>query len=177
MKAYLANGLFSQADFLYNHFLATQLRDNFPDLRLYLPQENLEINDKTQYANSIQISRGDDDKLLDADFLIAVIDGNGDIDSGVACEIGKFAGFDINFLLRTGTRTRPIFALYTDSRQQGRDNYTKVDALIRDSVENQFPYRNLYVIGTIKDSGGAVYDNVDALIQGIKTHINRIKEG
>lgn len=169
MKCYLANGLFSQADFMYNEYIGKKLRDAFPDLELYIPQENEALNDKTGYANSIMISRGDDEELLTSDFMIAVIDGI-EIDSGVACEIGKFAGFDINTLLRNGIKPRPIFALYTDIRQQGRNNPKKINALLNDPAENQFLYRNLYVIGTIKDSGGKVVHNVDTLLDVIKDY-------
>lgn len=170
MKAYLANGLFSDSDFQYNNFLAMQLRTNFPDLELYLPQENAEINDKSSHATSIDITRADDEKLLDANFLVAVIDGV-EIDSGVACEIGKFAGFDINYMLRTGVKPRPIFALYTDIRQQGTNNIEKIKALVNGSFENPFVYRNLYVLGTIKDSGGTISTSVSDLIDSIGKYI------
>lgn len=162
MKAYLANDLFSEACRMYNGYIAMELRKSFPDLQLYLPQENLAINDKSAYAESIMISDGDDDKLLESDFMVAVIDG-ADIDSGVACEIGKFDGYNLG----QGYH-KPIFALFTDTRQQGRDNRKKIDALIEDATENQFPYRNLYVIGTIKLSGGQIATSVEQLIDNIK---------
>lgn len=172
MKAYLANGLFSQADFLYNMHIANILRTNFPDLSIYLPQENEAINDKTAYADSVTISRGDDEYLLDTNFMIAVIDGVA-IDEGVACEIGKYAGFDMAYQLLTGETPRPIFALFTDIRQQGRDNMEKLHALSKDAVENQFPYRNLYVIGTIKDTDGKVVPNIEELVESIRKYINK----
>jgi nucleoside 2-deoxyribosyltransferase len=170
MRAYLANSLFSEADRMYNDYIASKLRQAFPDLELYLPQENMSINDKSAYANSVQISRGDDDYLLTSDFMIAVIDGV-EIDSGVACEIGKYAGLDIPVQLRTGVKPRPIFALYTDTRQQGTDNHEKIFALTRHAVENQFLYRNLYVVGTIKDTGGTFSDSVDKMIEDIRKYI------
>lgn len=171
MKAYLANGLFSEADFMYNRYIAEKLREEFPELQLYVPQENDSINDKQSYANSIMVSRGDDEPLLESVFMIAVIDGV-EIDAGVSCEIGKFAGFDICHMLRTGERPRPIFALFTDIRQNGRDNMEKLHALTKDAVENQFPYRNLYVIGTIKDTDGKIVPNVAELIDAIRKYIN-----
>jgi nucleoside 2-deoxyribosyltransferase len=170
MRSYLANSLFSLADQAFNKHLVYCLRSCFPELELYAPQENEAINDKTAYANSVMISRGDDEYLLDSDFMIAVIDGV-EIDSGVACEIGKFAGFDINYQLRTGKNPRPIFALFTDCRQQGRDNMKKLHALSQDAVENQFPYRNLYVIGTIKDSGGCISSSIEQLVDNIGKYV------
>lgn len=173
-KVYLANSLFSQADIMFNEYLFGILNKEFSNVSFYLPQHNMAINDKNSYASSIMISRGDDEELLDSTFMIAVIDGNGDIDSGVACEIGKFSGFDISYQLQTGLKPRPIFALFTDSRQQGIDNMKKLHALSKEAVESQFPYRNLYVVGTIKDSGGSISTTVDGLIEEIKKYISTL---
>jgi nucleoside 2-deoxyribosyltransferase len=171
MKSYLANGLFSTADVIYNSIIVDRLRYEFEDLELYAPQENEAINDKQAYANSLMIRKGDDSFLLQSDFLIAVIDGV-EIDSGVACEIGKFAGYDMARNEILGTSYRPIFALFTDSRQQGRDNLQKINALIRNAVENQFPYRNLYVIGTVYESNGDVVPNIEELVSAIRKYIS-----
>lgn len=154
MKIYFANGLFSQADLMFNSYVAEKLRKNFNDLDLFLPQE-AEINDKNCYANSVMIADLDTSKLLDSDVLIAVIDG-AEIDSGVATEIGIFS-----------TTGKPIIALYTDIRQQGRNNSKKIDALIEDGTENQFMYKNLFTIGVIKKNG-VVVDSVDKIIEQVK---------
>lgn len=158
LKGYLANGLFSMGDRLLNSLLAKELRKNIEDLDLYVPQENDEINNKNLYADSVTIARADMEKLKESDFLIAVIDGV-EIDSGVAAEIGAFFMMD-----------KPIFALYTDIRQEGRDNRKKIEALIKNGSENQFMYRNLFVIGLIKKSGGGIYSNIDELIDEIKEY-------
>ena len=141
MKAYLANGLFSLGDRMVNEEIASQVRIRIPGLELYVPQENNSINNKSNYASSLEIEQADTEKLLESDVLIAVIDG-AEIDSGVAAEIGVFS-----------TTGRPIYALYTDVRQQGSNNQSKVSALVNDTTENQFFYRNLYVIGLIKKNG------------------------
>jgi len=39
MKAYFANGLFSQADFDFNAKLVARLREEFPKLDIYLPRK------------------------------------------------------------------------------------------------------------------------------------------
>lgn len=158
MKAYLANGLFGMGDRLANEYIAKEIRREISNIELYLPQENTEINDKTSYADSVTIAEADMERLKESEFLIAVIDGV-EIDSGVAAEIGAF------YMLN-----RPIFALYTDVRQQGRDNERKIHALIEDGVENQFMYRNLFVIGLIKKSDGGIYSNIEDLIDGIKKY-------
>ena len=83
--------MFGLGDRLVNELIAKELRELFNKhnltLDLYVPQENLAINDKNSYADSIMIADGDDAFLNESDFVIAVIDGV-EIDSGVACEIG-----------------------------------------------------------------------------------------
>lgn len=155
MKVYLANGLFSEADRMYNTHLAKLLRENIEHIDLYVPQENGEINDKNAYADSIMIAKADTDRLKESDILVAVIDGI-EIDAGVASEIGVF------YMLE-----KPIIAIYTDVRQQGRDNKRKIQALIEDGTENQFMYRNLYTIGLIKERGKIV-DNTNDLVKEVK---------
>lgn len=162
VKGYLANGLFNIGDRLVNEIIAKEVRDAIPNIDLYVPQENGDINDKNSYANSITIANADMERLVESDFLIAVVDGV-EIDSGVAAEIGAFY-----------VSGKPIFALYSDVRQQGRDNVNKINALIDDGTENQFMYRNLFVIGLIKKSGGEVYSTIDQLIEGVKYNSNRI---
>lgn len=160
-KGYLANGLFSMGDRLVNERVAKRLRDNMKDLHLYVPQENPLINDKSVFADSQMIAKADFQALSESDFLVAVIDGV-EIDSGVSAEIGIAYTLGI-----------PVFALYTDVRQFGRDNLKKISALIEDGTENQFMYRNLFVVGLIKDSGGGVSTtlaelefNVRSVIEG-----------
>lgn len=141
MKAYLANGLFSLGDRLVNEQLAASIREAVPGIELYVPQENDAINDKAAYADSLAIAQADLEMLQNSDVLVAVLDGV-EIDSGVAAEIGAFAMLN-----------RPIVGVFTDVRQQGRDNMMKIEALVRDGIENQFVYRNLFVIGLIKRTG------------------------
>ena len=162
MKAYLANGLFSESDQLYNKYLAAKIRDNFPNLDLYVPQENASLNDKSGYANSLAIFNGDNFYLDSSDLMIAIIDGV-EIDSGVSVEIGRF----VTLKEFDKSKNRNIFGIYSDIRQQGRTNSQKIDALIADGSENQFMYRNLYVIGAIKANGFLVSSS-DGLIEKMK---------
>lgn len=171
MKGYLANGLFGIADRILNDVLARELRKihfiaTGEELNLFVPQEQ-DINDKESYADSQAIYKADMEALMDSDFLVAVIDGV-EIDSGVACEIGMFA-----------TTGKPIFALYSDVRQEGRNNPKKLDALMNDGTENQFMYRNLFVIGAIK-SNGVICNDITKLVNEVlkftaKDEISRLK--
>ena len=124
-----------------NAEIAKALRAADDTLQLYVPQENDAINDKEAYANSAQIAQADLAALRDSDLLVAVIDGV-EIDSGVAAEIGAFSMLG-----------RPIVALCSDVRQQGTSNKQKIEALQQDALENQFIYRNLFVVGLIKENG------------------------
>ncbi|RTQ93463.1 nucleoside 2-deoxyribosyltransferase [Lysinibacillus telephonicus] len=160
MKAYLANGLFSIGDRLLNELLAKELRSAIPTLDLYVPQENDAINDKQAFANSLAIADADMEKLRDSDVLVAVLDGI-EIDSGVAAEIGVFS-----------TYNRPIIALFSDVRQLGRDNQQKINALIEDGTENQFIYRNLFVVGIIKRNG-VIVSTIEDVIENVKKYINK----
>ena len=154
MKAYLANGLFSIGDRYVNELLARELRAAIPEIELYVPQENDAINDKNAYADSLAIAAADLDSLKESDVLIAVIDGV-EIDSGVAAEIGAFSMLN-----------RPIVALFSDVRQQGRTNAKKIDALVADGTENQFIYRNLFVVGLIKQNG-VIASTVEEVVEAV----------
>lgn len=158
---YLANGLFTMGDRIVNDFLASELRTKYKmvtgeELELFVPQEQ-GINDKSSYADSVTIARMDTEALMDSDILVAVIDGV-EIDSGVSAEIGMFS-----------TTGNPIYALYSDIRQQGRNNPDKLQALMDDGTENQWMYRNLFVIGLIKQTEGGVYDGIGSLVNDIMT--------
>ncbi|GGA38170.1 nucleoside 2-deoxyribosyltransferase [Psychrobacillus lasiicapitis] len=155
-KGYLANGLFGLGDRLINELVAKEVRTAILGVDLYVPQENMAINDKAAYADSLAIAGADMQALKESDFLVAVIDGV-EIDAGVAAEIGAFSMLN-----------RPIFGLYTDTRQQGRDNTKKIDALLADGTENQFMYRNLFVVGLIKQNG-VIVNSIEQLGEALKS--------
>ena len=157
MKAYLANGLFSIGDRYVNERIAAELRKAIGGIELYVPQENDAINDKSAYADSLAIAAADLAHLEESDVLIAVLDGV-EVDSGVAAEIGVFSTFN-----------RPIIALFSDVRQQGRDNAKKIQALVEDGTENQFIYRNLFVVGLIKRNG-VIVGTIEELAEEVKKH-------
>lgn len=160
MKGYLANGLFSVADIIINEVIAQNLRGRIEGLDLYVPQENDEINDKGTSADSIAIAKADTEKLMASDFLVAVIDGV-EIDAGVSAEIGMFS-----------TTGKPIFALYSDIRQEGTSVPQKLQLLMDDATENQFAYRNLFVVGLIKQSGGGIHRTILDLVKSVENRFN-----
>ncbi|MDG0860397.1 nucleoside 2-deoxyribosyltransferase [Staphylococcus equorum] len=159
MKMYLANGLFSYGDRLVNKEIASRLRQSNRDLDLYVPQENNEINDKSKIAGSMMISKADSEELLKSDVLIAVLDGV-EIDSGVAAEIGLFSSLG-----------KPIIGLCTDIRLDQSYNVKKSEIVLDDPIENQYLYRNLFVVGLIKNNGVIVSSIEDLVFEVQKGHL------
>ena len=143
-KIYFASPLFTEMEKMWNEVTVSKIEDYFgihdKKLDIYLPQRNMEINDKNSYADSIMIADGDNAQLLESGLMIAVLDGQ-TIDPGVASEIGVAYANKI-----------PIIGVYTDSRTQGFSNIEKINALSTIG-ENQFHYANLYTIGLIKKNG------------------------
>ena len=157
MKAYFASPLFAEMEVRYNEYVVGLIREAFPTLDMYVPQEQTSINDKSLYADSKLIAEMDTNALVASDVLIAVLDG-AIIDVGVASEIGVAYHAGI-----------PIVGLYTDSRQKGADNQQKLDAL-KEIGESQFSYVNLYTVGLVK-LNGTIVNSTAQLIEAIKTYI------
>lgn len=149
-KLYFASPLFSEMELFFNQTLANQIRQDVPELEIYLPQEQGDINNKEAYADSIMIAKTDTEALLESDVLLAVLDGQV-IDPGVATEIGVAYQAGI-----------PILGLYTDTRQQGGEHPQKLKAL-QDIGESQFAYINLYTVGLIKMRGKIVNRSQDVM--------------
>jgi hypothetical protein len=176
LKVYLGNGLFSEADQIYNELLASEIEkmidiDGKPAFDLYVPQRNKDINDKTKVASSIPIYDGDMQRLRDTDILIAVLDGPV-IDPGLAAEIGWFCA-DIE----EKHPERLIVGLLTDSRDgthtpSGPALDEKAELLNTGIGESQFSYQNLFIIGGIKKHG-VILSSRKALFDFMRGQANR----
>lgn len=149
MKIYFANSLFNDSDLMYNEKVVGEIREAFDgDIDVYNPMENDAINDKTQYADSLDIVKADYEQLEDSDVLVAVIDSD---DSGVALEVGMF------YMMN-----KPIVGIYTDTRRVAFGNEQKKEAT--DILgENQVFYLNLMLIGAIKERGELVDSHKEAI--------------
>lgn len=156
-QIYFASPLFSEMELKYNQEIVNKIRQEYPEVDVFLPQEQGDINDKSAYADSKMIAQLDTKAVLESRLLIAVLDGLV-IDPGVASEIGVAYQAGI-----------PVIGLYTDPRQQGADNSQKIAAL-QEIAESQFSYVNLYTVGLIK-LNGIVVGNSDQLIQQIANYI------
>ena len=154
---YWANSLFSEADRHLNRRYAVRLRSL--GYTVFLPQET-DVNHRRGAASpaAYDIFRVDTGAILNSRLMIACIDQE-TIDSGVACEIGIAYSYGI-----------PIIGLYTDIRQY-REGRGKI-------------YKNLYVIGAIESSTGAIASSESELVEAVsryfrereKTHKGRLSQ-
>ncbi len=139
-KVYFASPLFDEASRDWNVKVVNEIRKKF-DVEIYLPQENAEINDKSNAEaeiTSVDIFNLDTAKLAAADVLIANLDGGLEIDSGVACEIGYFAS------LCAKDKSKKIIGLISDVRWNAKNG---------SATEQHGVYKNLYVVGAVKKYG------------------------
>ena len=164
MKVYLAGGIFFYGDYLRNIEWANKIREAFPDVDLYSPVENTEINGvegKKKFAGSQEIANGDNIRLDNTDVLIACIDGDV-LPSGTCAEIGKFhekiARGDNKYIIGICTDTRQCYNTHSDAKDKGG---------AASLGEQQYSYQNLYVTGLIKQAGVLVY-SIEEVIDELK---------
>jgi nucleoside 2-deoxyribosyltransferase len=206
IQVYLAGSMFCEADRMYNALLARKIRERVGDyIDLYVPQENLSINDKTKCANSHDIFWGDYNRLQNCDIFIARIDG--DIPpSGTSAEIGimsqrrqnwehGFTNFQANYYLEYGKHASEkelleykqlegyepmILGLCTDSRNPKRTYLEAKNELMKnEDYESQYCYFNLFTLGCIKVNGElatSIDELVNKLEAAIKMRVGERKE-
>jgi len=168
-RVYIANALFSEADFNYNELIASKLEEFGFDI--YLPQRNFEINDKTKNISSTDIYTQDREKLINADYLIAILDHE---DAGVGTEIGIFSELIKLFNSSKGIVPKKIIGLFTDSRESSKTfSDEKVNSL-KEICENQFIYTNAFQIGAIKENG-IVFNNKEDLFDYFSSEENTLR--
>ena len=197
IQVYLAGSMFCEADRMYNALLAEKIRERVGNyIDLYVPQENLSINDKTKCASSIDIFWGDYNRLQNTDIFVARIDG--DIPpSGTSAEIGimsqrrqnwehKLHNFQANYYLAYEKHATEkeieefkhiegfepmIIGLCTDSRNPKRTYLEAKNELMRnEDYESQYCYFNLFTLGCIKVNG-ELATSIDELVSTIETAV------
>ena len=202
IQVYLAGSMFCEADRMYNALLAQKIRERVGEhIDLYVPQENLSINDKTKCANSHDIFWGDYNRLQNCDIFIARIDG--DIPpSGTSAEVGimsqrrqywehAFDTFRANYAMandRLPSKEEElrykqiegyppmVLGLCTDSRNPKRTYLEAKNELMRtEDYESQYCYFNLFTLGCIKVNG-KLTTSIDELVDALEVEVNeRIK--
>lgn len=168
MRIYLAGSIFYYGDELRNREWAKKIREAIPNVDLYSPIENTDINGiegKKKFAGSQLIEEGDNSRLDNTDVLIACIDGDV-IPSGTSCEIGI-----MREKIRRGDH-KYVIGICTDNRECSRTHSEAKDkGAAADICEQQYSYQNLYTVGCIKKSGILV-NNIDDAIKFLKEHEN-----
>lgn len=167
MKAYLAGSIFYYGDELRNREWAAKIREAFPEIDLYSPIENTDINGsegKKKFGSPIMIAQADNKRLDDCDVLIACLDGDV-IPAGTSAEIGKFH----EKIVRGDNKL--LLGILTDNRQCCLTHSSEKDEGGRDIGAQQYSYQNIYVTGLIKEVGYLV-TTVDEAIAKLFLWIN-----
>ena len=166
MNIYLAGSIFYIGDELRNRLWADKIRQSFPEVNLYSPIENQDINGKLgkrKFAGSREIANGDNARLDNTDILVACIDGDV-LPSGTCAEIGV-----MREKIRRGDH-KYIIGIATDNREMSKTHSIAKDEGGASALcENQYCYQNLYVVGCIKEAGILV-DNIEDAIVFMKEH-------
>lgn len=164
MNIYLAGSIFYYGDELRNREWVKKIRDACPNVNLYSPIENTEINGtegKKKFAGSKEIANGDNERLHNTDILVACIDGDV-LPSGTCAEIGvmyeKIRRGDHKYIVGICTDNRQMFLTHSLAKDIG--GWSELG-------EQQYSYQNLYVTGLIKQ-GGILVSNIDDAISFIK---------
>ena len=154
MKVYLAGPIFTYGDLLRNTEWAKKIRNAIPNIDLYSPVENTDINGvegKKKFAGSQEIANGDNIRLNNTDILVACIDGDV-LPSGTCSEIGKFhekiERGDHKYMIGICTDNRQC--ALTHSKEKDEGGYSRLG-------EMQYCYQNLYVTGLLHQCNGLVY--------------------
>ena len=199
IKVYLAGSMFCEADRMYNAYLAERIRERVGDkIDLYVPQENLSINDKTKCADSHAIFWGDYNRLQKCNIFIARIDG--DIPpSGTSAEIGIMSqriqhwyeglqeladlngnevhdgfydGLTSDYYTMKHGYCPTILGLCTDSRNPKRTYLDAKNELMKnEDYESQYCYFNLFTVGCIKVNG-QLTTSVEELVNAVEEIVN-----
>ncbi len=162
-KIYFAAPLFDEASRDWNVKIVTAIRERY-NVNIYLPQENSEINDKSDAdtaITSVDIFDLDTEQLEDSDILIANLDCGLEIDSGVACEIGYFAA------LCNNDPSKKIVGLLSDVRWNAQNG---------SPGEQHGVYKNLYVIGAVKKYGALIENDFTDFTTKILTALDHVLE-
>lgn len=171
MKIYLAGSIFYYGDILRNTEWAKKIRNAIPDVDLYSPVENTDINGpegKKKFAGSKEIAQGDNNRLDHTDVLVACIDGDV-IPAGTAAEIGvmreKIRRGDDKLIIGICTDNRQMFLTHSKEKDEGG---------AASLGEQQYSYQNLYVTGLIKEAGVLV-SNIEDAIEKLQEWYNNHK--
>ena len=153
VKVYLASQIFAECWRDYNEKIIKAIQEKFPQVDLYAPQLNKEINDKTKCATAEQITYGDfTSNLNHDDIVVAVVDGDTP-GIGTTLEVGYFSRICEEEIKRFGSTKKKIISLYTDSRECSKTFLPAKNEMLKERAECQYSYINLLLVGALKRYG------------------------
>lgn len=169
MKIYLGCDLFTEGQRWQALEIQKALENEFSDIEIYNPAQNLEINDKDAgFTSNYDILLADYERLKNADILVGLMDTQ---DLGLAAEMG--------IAFEKGLK---IFQLYTDIRLGGNDKEDKFPPMKKDIFQNDFLYINKLVTGlSYVDKNGnkfkkpRIYKKKEELIEDLILYIKENK--
>lgn len=169
MKIYLGCDLFTEGQRWQALEIQNALENEFSDIEIYNPAQNLEINDKDAgFTSNYDILLADYERLKNADILVGLMDTQ---DLGLAAEMG--------IAFEKGLQ---IFQLYTDIRLGGNDKKDKFPPMKKDIFQNDFLYINKLVTGlSYVDKNGnkfkkpRIYKKKEELIEDLILYIKENK--
>ncbi|QQB62347.1 nucleoside 2-deoxyribosyltransferase [Anaerococcus vaginalis] len=169
MKIYLGCDLFTEGQRWQALEIQKDLENEFSDIEIYNPAQNLEINDKDAgFTSNYDILLADYERLKNADILVGLMDTQ---DLGLAAEMG--------IAFEKGLQ---IFQLYTDIRLGGNDKEDKFPPMKKDIFQNDFLYINKLVTGlSYVDKNGnkfkkpRIYKKKEELIEDLILYIKENK--
>lgn len=156
-RVYFASQIFAECWRDYNLKVVDKILAAYPDIDIYVPQCNGDINDKTKCATAEDITYGDFTNNLDHDdIVIAIVDGDTP-GIGTTLELGYFSRICQEEIARTGSTKKKIIALYTDSRECSHTFLPAKNEMLREFAESQYAYLNLLLVGALKRYGVMCY--------------------
>ena len=169
MKIYLGCDLFTEGQRWQALEIQKALQNEFSDIEIYNPAQNLEINDKDAgFTSNYDILLADYERLKNADILVGLMDTQ---DLGLAAEMG--------IAFEKGLQ---IFQLYTDIRLGGNDKEDKFPPMKKDIFQNDFLYINKLITGlSYVDKNGnkfkkpRIYKKREDLIEDLILYIKEYK--
>ncbi|QQN55391.1 nucleoside 2-deoxyribosyltransferase [Anaerococcus obesiensis] len=169
MKIYLGCDLFTEGQRWQALEIQKALQNEFSDIEIYNPAQNLEINDKDAgFTSNYDILLADYERLKNADILVGLMDTQ---DLGLAAEMG--------IAFEKGLQ---IFQLYTDIRLGGNDKEDKFPPMKKDIFQNDFLYINKLITGlSYVDKNGnkfkkpRIYKKKEELIEDLILYIKENK--
>lgn len=175
IKAYLASQIFSECWRDYNQKVAAAINRAFPDIDLYVPQNNKDINDKTKCASAEDITHGDFTSNLDHDdIVIAIVDGDTP-GIGTTLECGYFVRMCEEEIQKYGYTKKKIISLYTDSRECSHTFLPTKNEKLKEFAESQYSYINLLLVGALKRYG-VMCHTIEEVIEEIRKTLTSFKE-